>query len=407
MAEDNPKISATEIPPEVKRQEEAARPPEPKHDAPKQEEAQPDPAAQKAKRKRWLTILAAVVGVIAILFLLYHFLIGVNHVSTDNAYVGADTAQITPLVAGAVADVRVSNTQYVRKGDILVVIDPADARIMADRAAADLAQAERKLSETRSTGGSLTADVSARNADVERARAEQVAARANLDKAQTDLSRREKLASAGAVSGDELTTARNAFATARANILVASAAVDQALANRKAAQQKRAANAALTEGPSETNPDVASARSRYDAAKLDLTRTVIRAPMSGIVAQRMVQVGQRVAPGTPVMTIVPSSAMYVDANFKEGQLQKVRVGQPVTLSADIYGGSVDYHGKVIGLAGGTGSAFALIPAQNATGNWIKVVQRIPVRIALDPKELADHPLRVGLSMDVDIDVSAR
>jgi membrane fusion protein (multidrug efflux system) len=251
----------------------------------------------------------------------------------------------------------------------------------------------------------LSAEVSARDADIERARAEQISARANFAKAQTDLSRRQKLASAGAVSGDELTSARNAFDTARANMLVASAAVDQAIANKKAAQQKRAANQALTQGPAATNPDVASARSRYDAAKLDLTRTVMRAPISGTIAQRNVQIGQRVSPGTSVMTIVPSSSMYVDANFKEGQLKKVRVGQPATLSADIYGGSVEYHGKVIGLAGGTGSAFALIPAQNATGNWIKVVQRVPVRIGLDPKELADHPLRVGLSMDVDIDVS--
>jgi membrane fusion protein (multidrug efflux system) len=399
MAEDNP-----EIPPEVKRQEEAAKPtPPPKAEQPAA--AQADPDAQKAKRKRWLTILAVVVGVIAILFLLYHFLIGVRHVSTDNAYVGADTAQITPLVAGAVAEVRVANTQFVHRGDILVVIDPADARIAVDRAAADLAQAERKLRETRSTGGSLSAEVSARDADIERARAEQISARANFAKAQTDLSRRQQLASAGAVSGDELTSARNAFDTARANMLVASAAVDQAIANKKAAQQKRAANQALTQGPAATNPDVASARSRYDAAKLDLTRTVMRAPISGTIAQRNVQIGQRVSPGTSVMTIVPSSSMYVDANFKEGQLKKVRVGQPATLSADIYGGSVEYHGKVIGLAGGTGSAFALIPAQNATGNWIKVVQRVPVRIGLDPKELADHPLRVGLSMDVDIDVS--
>ncbi len=399
MAEDNP-----EIPPEVKRQEEASTPRRQREET-KQQEQQPDTGAQKAKRKRWLLILAAVVGVIAIVLLLYHFLVGVHHVSTDNAYVGADTAQITPLVAGAVAEVRVANTQYVRKGDILVVIDPADARIAADRAEADLAQARRKLSETRSTGGSLSAEVSARDADVERARAEQVSAQADFAKAQTDLARREKLAGAGAVSGDELTTARNAFATARANLAVAAAGVDQALANRRAAQQKRAANEALTAGPTETNPDVAAARSRYDAAKLDLTRTVIRAPISGIVAQRNVQIGQRVAPGTAIMTIVPINSMYVDANFKEGQLKKVRVGQPATLEADIYGGAAEYHGKVIGLAGGTGSAFALIPAQNATGNWIKVVQRVPVRIALDPKELSDHPLRVGLSMGVDIDVS--
>ncbi|QJU56694.1 HlyD family efflux transporter periplasmic adaptor subunit [Sphingomonas sp. AP4-R1] len=401
MAEDNPKIDASEIPPEVKRQEEASKPAAPA----KPEQSQPDPAEQKAKRKRLLTILGIVVGVIAVILLLYHFLIGVRHVSTDNAYVGVDSAQITPLVAGQVAEVRVSNTQFVHRGDILLVIDPADARIAADRAAADLAQTRRQLTQTRSTGSSLSAEVTARDADIERARAERVSAQADFAKAQTDLSRREKLAGAGAVSGDELTTARNAFATAQARLLVSGAAINQALANKKAALQRLAANEALTEGPTEENPDVASARARYDAAKLDLSRTVIRAPMSGIVAQRNVQVGQRVAPGTAVMMVVPSASMYVDANFKEGQLKKVRVGQPATLSADIYGGSVDYHGKVIGLAGGTGSAFALIPAQNATGNWIKVVQRLPVRIALDPKELADHPLRVGLSMDVDIDVS--
>ncbi|MDO6413828.1 HlyD family efflux transporter periplasmic adaptor subunit [Sphingomonas sp. BIUV-7] len=401
MAEDNP-----QIPPEVKRQEEAAKPVEAKP-APQPEAAKPDPAEQKAKRKRWLTILAAVVAVIAVILLLYHFLIGVRHVSTDNAYVGADTAQITPLVAGAVTEVRVANTQYVRQGDILVVIDPADARVVSERTAADLAQARRELGQTRATGGKLDAQITARDADIARARAEGLSAQADFEKARTDRDRREKLAAAGAVSGDELTSARNAFATAQARLGVAKAGLDQARANRAAAVEELKANQALTAGPTETNPDVAAARARYDAAQLDVKRTVIRAPISGIVAQRNVQIGQRVAPGTAIMTIVPVNTMYVDANFKEGQLRKVRVGQPATMTADLYGGGVEYTGKVVGMAGGTGSAFALIPAQNATGNWIKVVQRIPVRIALDPKQLADHPLRVGLSMDVDIDVSER
>ena len=160
------------------------------------------------------------------------------------------------------------------------------------------------------------------------------------------------------------------------------------------------------QGSEQSNPDVASARSKLDSAKLDLARTVIRAPFDGVIAQRNVQVGQRIAAGTPIMTVVPLNSMYVDANYKEGQLKKVRVGQKARLTADIYGRSVVYHGTVTGLAGGTGSAFAIIPAQNATGNWIKVVQRLPVRIMLDPAELQQHPLRVGLSMDATIDVGS-
>ena len=356
------------------------------------------------RRKQWLTILAAAVIGVALLVTAYHFLIGVRHVSTDNAYVGADTAAITPLISGPVESVRVANTQIVHKGDILVTIDPADFQIAVDRAEADLAQAERQFLETRATGGALQAQINARDSDIRRAEAEMVAAQSAFDKARVDLSRRQSLAKSGAVSGDELTSATNAFAAAQAQLAVAKAGIAQARANRAAAAQNYNANQALVQGSMETNPDVASARSRLDSAKLDLSRTVIRAPFDGVIAQRNVQVGQRVAAGTPIMTVVPLNSMYVDANFKEGQLKKVRVGQPARLTADLYGNSVVYHGTVVGLAGGTGSAFAIIPAQNATGNWIKVVQRLPVRIRLDPAELKEHPLRVGLSMDTTIDV---
>jgi membrane fusion protein (multidrug efflux system) len=365
---------------------------------------EPPQRTMAERRKQWLSILAAVVLGVALLVTAYHFLIGVRHVSTDNAYVGADTAQITPLVAGPVQSVRVANTQIVHKGDILVTLDPSDMQIAVERAQADLAQAEREFLQTRATGGALQAQVGARNSDIERAQAEMVAAQSAYDKARVDLNRRQSLAKSGAVSGDELTSATNSFAAAQAQLAVARAGIAQAKANRVAASENYNANQALIQGSMQDNPDVASARSKLDSAKLDLSRAVIRAPFDGVIAQRNVQVGQRIAAGTPIMTVVPVYNMYVDANYKEGQLQKVRIGQKARLTADIYGGSVVYHGTVIGLAGGTGSAFAIIPAQNATGNWIKVVQRLPVRVMLDPAELQQHPLRVGLSMDVTIDV---
>jgi membrane fusion protein (multidrug efflux system) len=373
-------------------------------------EVPPAPALESrtvlaARRRRWLTILVVAVVTVGLLATLYHFVIGVRHVSTDNAYVGADTAQVTPLVAGAVQSVRVQNTQFVHGGDVLVTIDPADARIASERAQADFLQAQRQFQESRATGSALQAQVSARDEDIARAQAEAIVAQANYEKAQIDLSRRANLAKSGAVSGDELTVARTAFAAAKAQLVVAKSAITQAQATKQAALQSFAANQALVRGSMAENPDVAAARSRFDAAKLDYSRTVIRAPFDGIVAQRNVQVGQRVAPGTNIMTVVPVAQMYVDANFKESQLAHVRIGQKARLTSDLYGGGIVYHGTVTGLAGGTGSAFALIPAQNATGNWIKVVQRLPVRILLDAKELEAHPLRVGLSMSATIDVA--
>jgi len=331
-----------------------------------------------------------------------------GHVSTDNAYVGADSAQVTPLVAAAVADVPVVNTQYVHKGDVLLRLDDSDARLAFEKAEAAYLKARRQFVQSSATSGSLAAQVGARQADIGQAQAQVLAAQSNVDKAKADLDRREHLAGDGFVSKEELTTYRNAYVAAQANLREARAAIAQAQASKGAAQESYAANQALIAGTSiDDSPDVAAAKAALDQARLDLQRTVIRAPIDGVVTNRQVQVGQRVAAGNSVMTIVPVGAVYVDANFKEGQLTRVQPGQPATLTSDLYGSKTVFHGKVMGFAGGTGSAFALIPAQNATGNWIKVVQRLPVRIALDPKELASHPLRVGLSMDATVDVSAR
>ena len=362
-------------------------------------------AAAVRKKRRAKILLGLVAAKLAIAggWFLFH---DGNHVATDNAYVNADSAQVTPLVSAAVRAVPVVNTQVVHKGDILLQLDDSDARLALAKAEADYFKARRQFAQTAANSGSLSAQVGARDADIGQAHAQLAAAESSFAKARTDLSRRNELATTGAVSGEELTNAENAFSTAQANLSLARAGVAQASATRGAAQQSLAANQALIAGSTvDTSPDVAAAKARLDQARLDVERTIIRAPIDGVVTNRQVQVGQRIAAGTPVMTIVPVGSVYVDANFKEGQLSRVRPGQKVELKSDLYGGDFVFHGRVAGFSGGTGSAFALIPAQNATGNWIKVVQRLPVRIQLDPKELASHPLRVGLSMEAKIDVA--
>ena len=368
------------------------------------EEAQKKP---NILRKRLLGGIAGAVLLAGVGYGGWYALVGSHHISTDNAYVGADTASVTPMIAAQVARVAVSDTQSVRKGDILVQLDDSDARIALAQAEADLAKARRQYGQTSATSTALAAQVDARNADIARARAQLVSAQADYERARVDLARRQRLAPNGAVSGEELTSATNAYSSAKAALELARAGVAQASSTKGAASGELAANNALISGTTAaTAPEVLAAQARVAQAQLDLQRTVIRAPIDGVVTRRNVQVGQRVAPGAALMLIVPVGQLYVDANFKEGQLTRVKVGQPVTLISDLYGGDVEYHGKVVGLSGGTGSSFALIPAQNATGNWIKVVQRLPVRVALDPKELQAHPLRVGLSMDAEIDVSA-
>lgn len=357
------------------------------------------------KRKRLLLIFAGVLVVIAAAYFVYDMLVLSKRVSTDNAYVAAETAQVMPLVAGQVIDVAVSDTQTVKRGQVLMRLDDADLQIAVAQAEADLAGAERRYAQTAATGDALAAQANARSADIGSAQAQLRLAQGNLERAQIDYQRREQLISAGAVSGDEVTAAANALRTAQANVAIARAGIAQATATRASALEDRAANIALTRGTTQaTAPEVLAARAKLRQAKLDLSRTVIRAPINGVVSQRNVQIGQRLAPGTAAMAIVPVDKLYVDANYKEGQLQNVRVGQRATLTSDLHGDDVVYHGRVVGLAGGTGSSSALIPAQNATGNWIKVVQRLPVRIALDPKELRAHPLRVGLSMEAEIDI---
>jgi membrane fusion protein, multidrug efflux system len=354
----------------------------------------PDPsaAARSKQRKKLFAGLAGVVVLAGGSFAVYEALVASKHVETDNAYVEADAAQVTALTSGPVAEVLVVDTQMVKKGDVLVVLDNVDRQLELHQAESALAQSERRVRGYTATDTALNGQIAAREADLVRAKAE-------LAKAASEYGRRLPLASSGAISDEQLTSAKTALDGA-------TAAVSQAQANLRAAHGDREANRARISGVSlEQNPEVMAAKSRMEQAQVALERTVVRAPIDGVVAKRFVQMGQMVQPGSQLMTVVPVQEAYVNANFKEVQLKNVRVGQPVELESDLYGGKVVYHGRVAGFSGGTGAAFAVVPAQNATGNWIKVVQRLPVRIALDPEQLKTHPLKVGLSMKAVIDVS--
>ncbi|MBO3657602.1 HlyD family efflux transporter periplasmic adaptor subunit [Acinetobacter haemolyticus] len=361
----------------------------------------------KAKRKKFLGFFMLILILAAILYAIWALFF--NHsVSTDNAYVGAETAQVTSMVSGQVAEVLVKDTQKVKQGDVLVRIDERDAKIQLAQAQAELAKAQRQYKQSQANSRSLNSQVVVRNDEISSAQAQVTKAQADYDRASLELKRRNELAATGAISKEELSKAQSAVSTAKASLELAQAGLAQATSSRKAAESTFAANEALIQGVNEAStPDVLVAKAHVDQAQLDLERTLIRAPVDGVIARRNIQIGQRVAPGTVMMSVVPVSDLYVDANFKESQLAKVKAGQKVTLTSDLYGGDVIYHGTVQGFSGGTGAAFALIPAQNATGNWIKVVQRLPVRISLDPKELAEHPLRVGLSMQADIDLASK
>lgn len=363
-----------------------------------------NPAVREQRRNRLLAGLAGVVLLAGAAAGAYWWLHASHFVSTDNAYAAAEVAQVTPSIGGTVLEVLVRDTQAVKQGDVLVRIDPTDARLALAQAEAELARAMRRVKGYVANDGGLKAQVTAREADEKRAAAQLLAAEADMERATIDLQRRQALAKSGSVSGEELTQAQNAFAAAKAQLASAVAAQAQARANREAAIGAKQVNATLIEGAdAETNPEVQLAQARRDQAQVDLDRSTVRAPVDGVVAKRSVQIGQRVQAGAPLMTVVPVQRIYVDANFKEGQLGKVRVGQRVQLQSDLYGSDVKYSGTVVGFSGGSGSAFAAIPAQNATGNWIKVVQRLPVRIQLDAAELAKNPLRVGLSMQVTVD----
>jgi len=312
------------------------------------------------------------IGVIGLFLLagagytVYWLLHGRWHETTDDAYVGGNLVQITPQVAGTVLAIHADDTDYVKGGQTLVSLDKADARVVLDHAEAQLAKTVRSVRNLRATSTESEANVTMR--------------RAELRKAEQDLARRRSVEASGAVSGEELQHAIDAVNSARAAL--------------QAAEQQLAAQRAMVDRTDvHDHPDVLASAARVREAYLGLSRTELPAPTAGFVARRSVQIGQRVAPGTVLMTVAPLEDVWVDANFKENQLAHLRPGQPVTLEADAYGGAVAFHGRVAGFSAGTGSAFALLPAQNASGNWIKVVQRVPVRIALDRKQLCRSACR--------------
>jgi membrane fusion protein (multidrug efflux system) len=357
----------------------------------------------QSKRKKVLSIFFVLIILVGAVFGLYWYFYASHYISTDNAYTDVEIAQVTPSVGGTISDVLVTNTQVVKKGDILVKIDQTDTSLAVEEAKANLSLAIRRVKGYMANNNGLNALIEARKADEMKMNAKLSSAKADFEKAQIDLKRREDLISSGAISADELTKAKNAYENAKSNLDSTLAEVKQSKSNIVSAIGSRNQNATRIDNVSvENNPEVLLAKARLDQAIVNLNRTIIKAPISGIIAKRQVELGQRVQAGTPLLSIVPTHNIYVNANFKEGKLGRVKVGQDVIVHADIYGDDVTYHGEVEGFSGGTGAAFSLIPAQNATGNWIKVVQRVPVRIKLLPEELEAHPLKVGLSMDVEI-----
>jgi membrane fusion protein, multidrug efflux system len=351
-----------------------------------------DVPAGNPRRKQALLGVAGVVLLGAIAYGAYWALVLNHYESTDNAYVQGNVVQLTPQVAGTVVGIAADDTDFVKAGQPLVKLDPADARVALEQAEAQLAQAVRQSRTLFVNNGALRAQISAREADLARAQSD-------LARAQEDVARRAPLVATGAVGKEE-------FNHVTSQVAVAKTALSAAESGTQAAREQLASNQSLTEGISvEQHPNVLQAAGKVREAHLTLARSELLSPVDGYVARRSVQLGQRVQAGTPLLSVIALKDVWVDANFKEGQLRNLRIGQPVELIADVYGKKVEYHGRVEGLGAGTGAAFALLPAQNATGNWIKVVQRVPVRIALDPKEVAEHPLRVGLSMDARVDVS--
>ena len=344
--------------------------------APAQTPAAPPP--RKTSRGLMLRVLAIVVLLAVIGWALWYFLDGRWYEGTDDAYVNGNVVQITPQVPGTVVSIGADDGDLVHAGDVLVQLDPSDAEVALAGAKADLANTVRKVRGLYSSVSGAQADVAARKTAV--------------DKARADYHRRVALAKSGAISTEELAHASDALTTAESALITAQ-------------QQYQTSKVLVDDTVVASHPDVQAAAAHLRAAFLDDARATLVAPVDGYVAKRSVQVGQRVLPGAALMAVVPLHGVWVDANFKETQLTGMRIGQPVTIDSDVYGGKVEYKGKVQSLGVGTGSAFSLLPAQNATGNWIKIVQRIPVRIVFDdPKQLDRHPLRLGMSLTVDVNM---
>jgi membrane fusion protein (multidrug efflux system) len=334
--------------------------------------------ALKAMRRRKGFILFAIVSVaLALLYGGWWLLSGRFHETTDDAYVAGDIVAVTSREAATVTALYADNTQAVKQGQLLIEMDPSVAEVNLRAAEANLARAARAVRGTFASADSYSAQLAQ--------------AQVALAQAQSDYKRRQSALS-GAISGEELGHARDAVAAAQAAVNSARGAMAQA--------QSGIAGVDVAH-----NPDVLAAEAQLRGAAIALAHMKIVAPVDGVIAQRTVQVGQRVNAGAPLMAVVPLSNVWVDANFKEGQLAQMRLGQPVKITTDLYGGKVVYHGRIAGLGAGSGSAFAVLPAQNASGNWIKIVQRVPVRIALDPAELKANPLRIGLSVRAEVDIS--
>ena len=343
-------------------------------------------------RRRGLTLIASAVLIGGLAWGGWHWLHGRHHQNTDNAYVAGNVVQITPQMGGTVVAIGADDTDFVKAGQVLVKLDGADARVALDQAEAQLAQTVREVRTLFANNSTLKAQVQTREADLSRMQTD--AARA-----QQDLQRRAPLVASGAIGKEEFQHAQAQATSAQSAVAAAQSAVT-------AAREQLSASQTQTDGTTvPAHPNVQRAAAKVREAFLALQRLELLAPMDGHVAKRGVQLGQRVPAGAPLMTLVALNQLWVDANFKESQLDSIRIGQPVEMEADVYGTQVVYHGTVVGLGAGTGAAFALLPAQNATGNWIKIVQRVPVRIAIDAKDLADHPLRMGLSMEVRIDTA--
>ena len=350
------------------------------------------PTGNTIARKKWLLALVILFIAAALVYVVHWYVHSRHFEYSDDAYVAADIVQLTPQVNGTVVAISANETDFVHAGEVVVRLDDTNTRVALREAEAQLAQTVREVRTLYAANNSLSATMAQHRAQLEQARADQA-------KAQADYARRQHLLGTGAVSQEEVQHAQTAVEAARSNVAAFAAALT-------AAQQQLFTNQTLTSGTTvRDHPKVQAAAVKVVQAYLDMQRAAILAPVDGYVGKRSVQLGQRVAIGAPLLTIIPLKQIWVDANYKEAQLRRIRIGQPVALTADVYGDKVDYHGRVVGISSGTGAAFALLPAQNATGNWIKVVQRVPVRIGLDAKEVAAHPLRVGMSMEATVDLS--
>ncbi|MGC2033315.1 MAG: HlyD family efflux transporter periplasmic adaptor subunit [Steroidobacteraceae bacterium] len=338
------------------------------------------PAPANGKRTKILLLIALIFIVLGVLWAAYWVLVLSKREQTDDAYVNGNKVVISAQISGTVVAVLADDTQLAKAGQVLVRLDPVDADTSLNRAASALAQAVRQVRQEKSTADQYDSVIETR--------------RLELVRAQADLAKREPLLADKAIAPEEVRHARESVDLARA-------ALAQAL------RQSAAAHALIDGAQVEDNPAVLQAKAAYRDAWIAVHRNAVVAPVTGYVAERSVQLGQHIQAGQALMTVIPLNALWVDANFKEVQLRHLRIGQPAQVRSDLYGGSFIFHGHVRGMAAGTGAAFALLPAQNASGNWIKVVQRVPVRIQIDDNDLKNSPLRVGLSATVTVDTTTR